>query len=141
MKILSYNINGIRSAISKGFLDWIKAVDCDIICLQEVKANIDQLNVHSFLELGYTPYFFSAQKKGYSGVAILSRYAPIYISYGCGMECYDREGRLLRFDIGDISILNTYMPSGSQGEHRQKFKMQWLNDFHIYITELKKQKN
>ena len=139
MKIVSYNVNGIRSAISKGFINWLKTADCDIVCLQEVKANIDQIDINLFHELGYTPYWFSAQKKGYSGVAVLSKYKPTSVSLGCGVDCYDIEGRVLRFNIQDFTIINTYMPSGSSGECRQSFKMQWLNDFFSFIKQLKQE--
>lgn len=137
MKILSYNINGIRSVISKGFIEWIRKVDSDIVCLQEVKANIDQVDLEPFLEMGYTPFWFSAQKKGYSGVVIFSKLAPAYVELGCGIACYDLEGRVIRFNIGNLSIINTYMPSGSSGALRQNFKMQWLQDFQAYINKVK----
>lgn len=139
MKLLSYNINGIRAALGKGFINWLKSADCDIVCLQEVKANLDQLDVKLFVELGYTPYWFSAQKKGYSGVAILTRYKPSNIEFGCGIECYDLEGRLIRFDTDHFSLINTYIPSGSRIPQRQNFKMRWLNDFYTYIENLKRQ--
>lgn len=140
MKIVSYNINGIRAALSKGFLDWLRAVDGDIICLQEIKATSDQVDLHPFLEMGYTPFWFPAVKKGYSGVAILSKKAPVFVNLGCGIDCYDLEGRLIRFDIEDFTIINTYMPSGSSGPIRQSFKMQWLEDFYQYIDNLKKER-
>ncbi len=139
-KIVSYNVNGIRSALSKGWLDWLKAADPDIVCLQEIKANPEQLDLTLFEKAGYYQYWHPAQKKGYSGVAILSKKKPDKIAVGCGMDRYDQEGRVLRADYGDISVMSVYMPSGSSGEERQAFKMEWLSDFQKYITKLKKER-
>ena len=136
-KIISYNVNGIRSALSKGWLDWIRDCDPDIICLQETKAHPEQLDLSLFEMAGYRNYWHSAQKKGYSGVAILSKKIPDHVEIGCGMETYDCEGRVLRADYGDVSVISVYMPSGSSGEFRQGFKMQWLGDFQKYIDQLK----
>lgn len=139
MKIVSYNVNGIRSVIAKGFIDWVRAVDADIICLQEVKADIDQIDLAPFTAMGYTPFWFPARKKGYSGVAIFSKHMPVQVTLGCGIDCYDLEGRVIRFDLKDFSIINTYMPSGSSGDSRQSFKMQWLSDFETYICQQRKE--
>lgn len=136
-KIVSYNVNGIRAALSKGFAEWLKATDADIVCLQEVKAEPAQLDLSVFTSLGYECYWYPAQKKGYSGTAILSRQTPTHVEYGCGMEAYDNEGRIIRADYGDVSIMSVYMPSGSSGEERQAFKMQFLADFQPYIDTLK----
>jgi exodeoxyribonuclease III len=136
MKILTYNVNGIRSAMSKGFVDWLKATNADMICLQEVKAEIDQIDRTIFEDLGYHLYWFSAQKKGYSGVAIFTKVVPKHIEYGCGLAAYDFEGRILRTDFDDFSLMSVYMPSGSSGEERQGFKMQFLDDFQVYISDL-----
>jgi exodeoxyribonuclease III len=138
MKILTYNVNGIRSAISKGFVDWLKATNADMICLQEVKAEENQIEKALFEDLGYHINWFSAEKKGYAGVAILTKVKPKNIVYGCGIEIYDREGRVLRTDFEDFSLMSVYMPSGSSGEERQEFKMQWLSDFQGYIKDLTK---
>jgi exodeoxyribonuclease III len=140
MKIISYNINGIRSAISKGLINWLTAVDADVVCFQEIKASIDQCQANLFEQLGYHTYWYPAQKKGYSGVAILSKHPPLHVEYGCGIGKYDDEGRVLRIDFPAFSVLNVYMPSGSSGEIRHAFKMQWLTDFFEYIAELQKQK-
>ena len=139
-KIISYNVNGIRSAISKGWINWLKAADPDIICLQEIKANPEQLDLRLFDDAGYKHFWYPAQKKGYSGVAILSKRVPDNVEYGCGMPIYDDEGRVLRADYGDISVISVYMPSGSSGDERQAFKMQWLSDFQKYIYRLKKKR-
>lgn len=137
-RIISYNVNGIRAAIRKGFLEWITAVDADIICLQETKAQIEQIPVLEIEALGYKTYWFSAQKKGYSGVAILSKETPDHVEYGMGIKKYDDEGRFIRADIGDLSVVSAYHPSGSSGELRQAFKMEWLDDYRKYVDELKK---
>ncbi|HVA98232.1 MAG TPA: exodeoxyribonuclease III [Bacteroidia bacterium] len=137
-KIISYNVNGIRSALSKGWIEWLKATDPDIVCLQEIKANPEQLDVSIFENAGYHHYWYPAQKKGYSGVAILSKQKPNHVEYGCGIEKYDNEGRVLRADFDNYSVMSVYMPSGSSGDERQAFKMEWLSDFQNYINELKK---
>ncbi len=138
MKIITYNVNGIRAAISKGLIEWIKATDADIYCLQETKAQQEQIPILEFESAGYQTYWFSAQKKGYSGVAILTKKEPDKVTFGMGIEKYDSEGRFLRADYGDISVVSVYHPSGSSGDMRQAFKMTWLNDFKNYVDELKK---
>lgn len=138
MKIITYNVNGIRAAITKGLLNWVKATDADILCFQEIKATADQISAEAFKEMGYTSYAFPAQKKGYSGVAIFSREIPKHVEYGCGMEKYDYEGRVLRADYSNFSVMNVYMPSGSSGEDRQLFKFEWMDDFFTYVNELRK---
>lgn len=137
MKIISYNVNGIRAAINKGFLDWLSEVMPDVICLQEIKATHDQIPLIDFEALGYHHYWFPAQKKGYSGVAILSRMQPDMVHFGMNMPQYDQEGRFLRADFGDLSVISVYHPSGSSGEERQAFKMQWLSDFEAYVLALR----
>lgn len=138
--IISYNVNGIRAALKKDFTEWVKSNDFDIICLQETKANQEQVDVTPLEDLGYKHHWFSAQKKGYSGVAIFSKVEPDQVVLGCGIEKYDFEGRIIRADFGDWSILNCYFPSGSSGEVRQAFKMEFLDDFFKYIEELKKER-
>ncbi len=140
MKIITYNVNGIRAAMSKGFVNWIKAAQPDVICLQEIKASPEQVGVFEFEELGYHHYWYPAQKKGYSGVAIFSKTKPNHVEYGCGIKAYDDEGRILRADFDEVSIMSVYHPSGSSGEERQAFKMKWLADYHNYINNLKKEK-
>jgi exodeoxyribonuclease III len=139
MKIISYNVNGIRSAISKGFLEWLQAADPDVLCLQEIKACELTFNQVAFEALGYHVYLHPAQKKGYSGVAVLSRQLPRHVESGCGNPLYDCEGRMLRLDFEDYSVASVYMPSGSSGEDRQSFKMQWLSFFQEYISEVRQQ--
>lgn len=139
-RIISYNVNGIRAAIKKGLLEWFSAVDADIICLQETKAQPDQIPLFDIEALGYRNYWYSAKKKGYSGVAILSKQEPDHVEYGMGISKYDDEGRFIRADYGDLSVVSAYHPSGSSGELRQAFKMEWLADFQQYINELKKER-
>jgi len=140
MKILTYNLNGIRAAVRKGFLEWLKQVGSDVVCIQETKAQREQLPVLELESLGYQVYSFSAQRKGYSGVAILTKLKPDHIEYGMNIEEYDYEGRFIRADFGDISVVSVYHPSGTSGELRQAFKMKWLSDFQEYVTGLRKER-
>ncbi|MFB9121041.1 exodeoxyribonuclease III [Bergeyella porcorum] len=137
MKIISYNVNGIRAAFTKDFLGWLDAASPDIICIQESKAGIDQIDVKSLENLGYHSYWHSAIRKGYSGVGIASKVAPKQVIYGCGIEQYDSEGRVIRADFEDFSVISVYVPSASNIE-RLDFKMQFCYDFLHYIKELKK---
>ncbi|WP_282048532.1 exodeoxyribonuclease III [Maribacter aquivivus] len=138
MKIISYNVNGIRAALRKGFLEWLGTVSPDVVCLQEIKANEDQLDLSLFEEAGYKyNYWYSAQKKGYSGVAILSKTKPDTVVFGTGIDYMDFEGRNIRADFGDISIMSMYLPSGSNME-RLDFKLTYMADFQEYTDTLKK---
>jgi exodeoxyribonuclease-3 len=139
-KIISYNVNGIRAAINKGFIEWLKNENPDIICIQELKAQKEQLNISAFEELGYSLFWNSAEKKGYSGVAVFTKVKPDKVIYGIGIQAYDKEGRLIRVDYGDMTLLSAYFPSGSSGDERQAFKMKWLGDFHQFINNLKKER-
>lgn len=140
MKIISYNVNGIRAALKKGFDEWLSENDFDIVCLQETKAMKEQVDTEIFTNLGYQQAWFSAEKKGYSGVAIFSKITPDQIVEGCGIEKYDREGRIIRTDFGDWTLLNCYFPSGTSGTERQDFKMEYLADFYSWVEELKKER-
>jgi exodeoxyribonuclease-3 len=137
-RIISYNVNGIRAAQKKGLLDWISAAKPDILCLQETKAQPDQIETNLYEELGYHCYYFSAQKKGYSGVAIMSKEKPDHVEYGCGIETGDFEGRVIRADFGDKSVISAYFPSGTTGDIRQDIKMAFLADMQEYLIELQK---
>lgn len=137
MKIISYNVNGIRAAISKGFIDWLQHANPDVICLQEIKANEDQIPVEDIKKAGYPyQYYFSATKKGYSGVAILCKTEPKNIVFGTGIEHMDFEGRNLRVDFDDLSVMSLYLPSGTNIE-RLDHKFMFMDDFHRYIDQLK----
>lgn len=138
MRIISYNVNGIRAAIRKGFIDWLKSDPADIICIQEVKAQEADIDRSAFESAGYRPYFFLAQKKGYSGVGILSKIEPENVEFGHGNEQSDFEGRVLRADFGGITLINAYFPSGTTGQVRQVYKYIWLDEFLDYLNELKK---
>lgn len=137
MRIISYNVNGIRAAVRKGFLEWLATHPADVICLQEVKAHIGDIDFASMEALGYHTHWFCAQKKGYSGVGILSRIKPDNIIAGCNIEQSDFEGRVIRADFGDITLINAYFPSGTSGEQRQAYKYVWLDEFLAYLDELK----
>jgi len=138
IRIVTYNVNGIRSAISKGWIDWVTETAPDIICLQEIKADQGQIDEAPLREMGYELFWNSAQKKGYSGTAIFTKIKPLQVHYGCGIENYDKEGRVIRADFENFSVMSTYFPSGSSGDIRQDVKMSFLNDFQKYIDELKK---
>lgn len=140
-KIISYNVNGIRASLKKGWLDWVQAANPDIVLLQEIKAENHQLDLEAFENAGYKHhYWHSAQKKGYSGVAILSKTKPDHIEIGCGIAAYDDEGRILRADYGDVSVMSLYLPSGTSGDIRQEFKYKFMDDFQLYIDKLKKKR-
>ncbi len=139
MKIISYNVNGIRAAITKGFIEWLQAANPDVICLQEIKATADQVPQDEISKAGYPfQYYFSATKKGYSGVAILSKTEPKNIVFGTGIEHMDFEGRNLRADFENFSIMSLYLPSGTNID-RLQHKFGYMNDFQNYITQLRTQ--
>lgn len=139
MKIVSYNVNGIRSAMSKGLVNFMQQENADVYCFQETKAMKEQINdAYIFEVAGYkNHYWFSAEKKGYSGVALFCKNEPDHVEYGFDNEDYDKEGRIIRADYGDTSIISVYIPSGSSGDLRQSYKMVWLDFFHQYIDDLK----
>ena len=137
MKIISYNVNGIRAAINKGFIEWLKNANPDVVCLQEIKAMEDQLDLSLFHNAGYIyNYWFSAQKKGYSGVAILSRIEPNHIEIGTGIESMDFEGRNIRADFDGFSVMSLYLPSGTN-DLRLQHKFDYMDMFQDYINKLK----
>lgn len=139
MKIISYNINGIRAAATKNFLEWLNAVNPDMVCLQEVKALPSQIPdiINVIEQLGYQHFWNPAEKKGYSGVAIFTKIKPKHVAYGCGEEWIDKEGRILRADFEDFSLMSLYMPSGSSGEERQGKKYEFMRFFDDYIAKLR----
>ena len=140
MNIASYNVNGIRAALNKGFIDWLTATNPDVICLQEIKVLKEQLDLSLFEEAGYKyHYWYSAQKKGYSGTAILSKEEPDHIEYGTGIETMDFEGRNIRADFGDISVMSMYLPSGTN-DARLSFKFNYMNEILAYLSELRNSK-
>ncbi|MDB4588791.1 exodeoxyribonuclease III [Flavobacteriaceae bacterium] len=139
MKIISYNVNGIRAALKKGFIDWLISADPDVICLQEIKAQEDQLDLSVFEDAGYKyNYWFSAQKKGYSGVAILAKTKPTNIVYGTGIKSMDFEGRNIRADFKGVSVMSLYLPSGTNLA-RLEHKLEYMDLFQDYVNTLKKE--
>ncbi len=139
MKIISYNVNGIRAALKKGFIDWLISADPDVICLQEIKAQEDQLDLSVFEDAGYKyNYWFSAQKKGYSGVAILAKTKPTNIVYGTGIKSMDFEGRNIRVDFDGVSVMSLYLPSGTNLA-RLEHKLEYMDLIQDYINTLKKE--
>jgi exodeoxyribonuclease-3 len=138
LRIVSYNVNGVRAAMNKGLIEWLKTDPADVVCIQETKAMKDNVAHKQFTDLGYHDYWFSAKKKGYSGVAIFTRLKPDHVEYGTGHQVSDDEGRVLQMDIGGIRLINAYFPSGTTGDERQTYKYQWLDEFHIYLENLRK---
>ena len=139
MRIISYNVNGIRAAISKGFLEWLQQANPDIICLQEIKATEDQIPLLDVELSGYPyHYWFPAQKKGYSGVAILSKVKPNNVVFGTGIDHMDFEGRNLRLDFYEFSVMSLYLPSGTNID-RLDYKFIYMDDFQKYVDDLKKE--
>ena len=136
MKIISYNVNGIRAAMKKGFADWVNAHNPDIICLQEIKAMEDQIDVDVFNKMGYNNFWFSAKKRGYSGVAILTKKNPSNVVYGTGITSMDDEGRNIRVDFQNFSIMSLYLPSGTNLA-RLDFKFNYMDRLYDYISNLK----
>ena len=136
MKIISYNVNGIRAAINKGFIDWLRESNIDVICIQETKANKEQVEINLLEKIGYHNYWFSAQKKGYSGVAIFSKKPPNNIIYGTKINHIDYEGRVIQVDYDELSIISLYLPSGTNID-RLEYKFKFMKDFKEYIDDLK----
>jgi len=132
MKIISYNVNGIRAAFSKGLGSWIESAAADIICFQESKAQLEQINTEQFTSMGYESFWFSAQKKGYSGVGIASKISPKHVEYGLGIDYMDLEGRVIRLDFDDFSVFSVYVPSATNIS-RLDIKMQFCYDFLEYL--------
>jgi exodeoxyribonuclease-3 len=137
-KIISYNVNGIRAAENKGLSSFLLEQGADVVCFQELKAEKEQINVALYESLGYHCFWHSAEKKGYSGVGLLTKEKPKHVEVGCGTDWIDREGRIIRADFEKYSVISVYIPSGSSGEERQDLKMVFLDFFRNYIKELSK---
>lgn len=138
MRIITYNVNGIRAAIKKGFIEWLQSHPADVICIQENKAQQTDINAQQFNDLGYKDYWFCAQKKGYSGVTVFSKIEPDNVECGTGHQVSDDEGRVLQLDFGKVRLINSYFPSGTSGDERQTYKYAWLNEFYDYVQDLRK---
>ncbi len=140
MRIITLNANGIRSAARKGFFDWMATQDADVVCIQETKAQRDQLDDPVFHPKGYHCHYFDAEKKGYSGVAVYSRVKPQDVIVGYGSREFDAEGRYLEVQLKGLSIVSLYLPSGSSSEERQQAKFRFLGEFMPYLRGLKRRK-
>lgn len=140
MKLISYNVNGIRAAITKGLFSFLEEEQPDVFCIQESKAQPEQIDTLALQEMGYHSYIHSAEKKGYSGVCIFSRQRPDRVVAGMNNSRYDSEGRVLRADFGDLTLVCVYVPSGTTGDVRQDFKMQFLEDFLRWMLELRRER-
>ncbi len=136
-RIVTYNVNGLRAALTKGWMDWLTSVNPDIVLLQEIKTESSQVDTAALEALGYRHFWHSAEKKGYSGVALLSRIEPKKVTIGSGVPEIDREGRIIRADFEDFSVMSVYVPSGSSGDLRQSYKIEWLDWFRKYISTVR----
>jgi exodeoxyribonuclease-3 len=139
MRIVTYNVNGIRAALRKGLAEWAAATDIDVLCVQETKATENQVDLSELAAAGFghAAWHSATSKKGYSGVLTLSKSEPDLVAAGCQMEEYDCEGRVIRTDFGELTILNCYFPNGGQGDHRQEYKYRFLDDFLTFVQELR----
>ena len=135
MKIYSWNVNGIRAAEKKGFLDWLQETKPDIVCLQETKAAVDQLSESLLSAHGYHTYFHSAEKRGYSGVATYCKSLPLYVQEGLGIERFDREGRVLLTEHNNFLLYNIYFPNGQKDDERLQYKLDFYDDLLEIINE------
>ncbi len=140
MRVITANVNGIRSAAKKGFFEWLEKQDADFVCLQETKAQMAELTDELYRPNGYHCYFTDAVKKGYSGVALYSKKKPDHVSHSLGWKCADEEGRFVRADFGNLSVISLYLPSGSSGDHRQVEKFDFMERFIKTLREFKKSK-
>ncbi|WP_419419375.1 exodeoxyribonuclease III [Legionella sp. D16C41] len=139
MRVITFNANGIRSAVRKGFCNWLESQDADFICIQETKAQVHQLSEASYYPCGYHCDYYDAQKKGYSGVAIYARHKPQQVIKGLGFAFCDEEGRYLQFDYPKLSVISLYLPSGTSGPLRQEVKFDFLKRLRDHLIELKQQ--
>ena len=138
MRIITFNCNGIRAAARKGFFNWLATVDVDIVCLQETKAQVDQLTDPIFHPENFHSYYFDAERKGYSGTALYCRAKPLKITKGLGFEIADSEGRYLQVDFNGLSVASLYLPSGSAGEERQARKFAFMSQYMQHMEMLRK---
>lgn len=140
MRVMSVNVNGIRAAARKGFFEWLPKQNADVICVQETRAPLELLESEAFQIPGYHSAFHIADKKGYSGVGIYSRLAPIKEEVGLGWACADSEGRFIQFEFEHLNVASLYMPSGSSGDHRQANKEEFMDLFMPKLEAWSKQK-
>lgn len=140
MRVMSLNANGIRAAARKGFFDWLPTTNTDVVCIQETKAQIDQLGDPVFSPEGYHCYYEDAEKKGYSGVAVYTRQKPQKIRRGIGIEEFDREGRYLEVDLDGLTVASLYLPSGTSGDERLEFKLRFHDAFMDTLKRLRRRR-
>ena len=138
MRIITLNLNGIRSATNKGFFDWMRRQDADVVCVQELRAQEDQCTRQMLAPKGYRAHLHCAEKKGYAGVAIYTRHTPDNVRSGIGIPDFDVEGRYLQVDFGKLSIISLYLPSGSSGPERQKVKFHFMDEFYPFLRQLRR---
>lgn len=141
MRIMTFNCNGVRSAARKGFFDWLATIEVDIVCLQETKAQIDQLDDPIFRPKQFDCHYFDAEKKGYAGTAIYSKQKPVSIERGLGFDIADTEGRYIQANFNGLSVASLYLPSGSAGEERQQRKFAFMDEFMLHMKSLRRKKN
>jgi exodeoxyribonuclease-3 len=137
LRIITLNLNGIRSAGRKGFFDWLARSGADIVCVQELKAQATDVTADMLAPHGFNGYFHYAEKKGYSGVGLYARHAPARVIEGVGIADIDSEGRYLRADFGKLSVISVYLPSGSSSEERQQVKFSFLERFYPHLEALR----
>ena len=137
MKFISWNVNGLRAVVGKGFTDIFKQLDADFFCLQETKMQAGQLDLNFE---GYNSYWNYADKKGYSGTAIFTRHTPINVTYGIGIDEHDHEGRVITLEMENFYLVTAYVPNSQDGLKRLDYRMTWEDDFRNYLLELDKKK-
>src|SRR5574340_799789 len=137
LRIITLNLNGIRSAVRKGFLEWLARSDADVVCVQELKAQAADMAADLLAPAGFRGYFHYAEKKGYSGVGLYSRHEPARVVEGLGIAGIDSEGRYLRADFGKLSVISVYLPSGSSSEERQQVKFGFMECFYPHLKNLR----
>jgi exodeoxyribonuclease III len=140
MRVISVNTNGIRAASRKGFFDWLPTQSADFVCIQETKAQVDQLEDPMFHPAAYNCQYYDAQKKGYSGTAIYSLKKPVQVIRGFGESEFDNEGRYLEYRFKNLSVISLYAPSGSSGDHRQESKWRFLDSFQLHLQSLRRKR-
>ena len=135
MKLISWNVNGVRAVVKKGFLDWLDQAQPDILCLQETKAHVDQLAAEILTDHGYHTYWHSGERRGYSGVATFCKEEPLYVQEGLGIERYDAEGRVLVTEHENFLLYNIYFPNGQKDNERLQYKLDFYDDLLPIINE------
>jgi len=135
MKLISWNVNGVRAVVKKGFLDWLEQAQPDILCLQETKAHVDQLTSEILTDHGYHTYWHSGERRGYSGVATFCKEEPLYVQEGLGIERYDAEGRVLVTEHENFLLYNIYFPNGQKDDERLQYKLDFYDDLLPIISE------